>query len=655
MTADGKTAQIKVIVFVQEDWMIKEVAIDGVKMDSFLTNTREYDFNLLMGTTKVPEITATSFNGATVDVTLPSSLPGNAELQVQGATEKYIIHIDNTLIEYGLNQNFDGFTIGTQIEAAADDTYYWDIRGNNASRRYIPYCLITPSNTIESGKEGNCLSFPYLYDLGTKNTTRLVIHDGYRYDFSVDQDMLLVIEMDFAVTNMAGKENGFDFSFHGLAEKDSLERMAWFNVTGNEFRRSINNNANSFNTESIQTIEENKFYTLRLVVDKQAQTMDYYLDDKLIEEGAAFFQNGVTNFSRIYLNNEVESAPSDASIFFDNFKTYELMRGVDDMLWPQESAQDDWMLQEITVDEVKLENFAADIKEYNVNLPLGTTQIPVITAVSVSGASVNVTLPESLPGDAELQVEGATEKYVIHIDNTVIEYGLNQDFESFELDTTIDEAINEQEYTWDIRKGSYKPYSTIIASNTIEEGKEGKCLSYPYIHDLGINNVLLLNEENRYSFSENQDRLLVVEMDFAVKNMTNKTNGFDVSFHAVADTDKVERIAWFNFTGNEIRRSINNSANTFSQASIQTIAENKFYTLRIVVDKEARTMSYYLNDMLVEEDVAFFKDDATGFGRIYFRCDAETETCDAAMYFDNIKAYEIMKGYEDTLWPQVAE
>lgn len=340
-TADTKSVQIKVTVAEKEDWMIKSVTFNGETLAEFNACTMEYNVNLHLGTTQIPTITAVSFSGAPVEVKLPDALPGVVEFKVQGSEVKYTINVDNTLVEYGLYQNFDQVEIGTPINETYTDQFIWDIRGSNAY--YNPYCTVVSTNAVESGKEGGSLSFPYLYDLGVKNMSRILLNEEYRYVFGPEQDeMLLVIELDFAVKDMEGKTNGYDIAF-AYDGGGGSNYFAYFDITKNQIRRCINGKATQYSEDSIRTIEDNRFYNLRLVVDKKAKTMSYYLDGVLLEKDVAFWKDTATGFGMILFYNYLEKEECkdcEASMFFDNIKAYELQRSVvEEGSWPQESVQ----------------------------------------------------------------------------------------------------------------------------------------------------------------------------------------------------------------------------------------------------------------------------------------------------------------------------
>ena len=117
--------------------------------------------------------------------------------------------------------------------------------------------------------------------------------------------------------------------------------------------------------------------------------------------------------------------------------------------------------------------------------------------------------------------------------------------------------------------------------------------------------------------------------------------------------------AWVNITENQIRRSVSGNPDDanpdeYSEESIRTLEDNRFYNLRFVVDKTGRTVSYYLDGELLEKDVAFFNEDAGGFGRIFFNNPLEGEECKdskAELFFDNLKIYEVDRSIVEEIWP----
>ena len=324
-TADGITSQIEVTVSEKDGWMLKEVSVDGEVLADFNANVREYALNLYLGTTTVPEVSAVSFSGEPVEITLPKSLPGTVELNVDGYAEKYTIDIDNTLVEYTIDEDFN-HEIDTSVENVTTERYNWYIAGT--STKYNPYWKIVPRNQVNPGEEYGCMWFPYRHELPCPSgaTARLCIGEDYAYAFGPQQDdMLLVVELEFAVKNMANKVEGFNIAFSELLTSGSLS-FTRINIVDNEVRRLTN--TKTYNKGTVRTIEDDRFYKLQLVVDKKTGKFSYYLDGELLEKDVAPFHNSVEGFGSIAFGVPHQEESCDAEMFFDNIKVYELQKSV---------------------------------------------------------------------------------------------------------------------------------------------------------------------------------------------------------------------------------------------------------------------------------------------------------------------------------------
>lgn len=85
-----------------------------------------------------------------------------------------------------------------------------------------------------------------------------------------------------------------------------------------------------------------------------------------------------------------------------------------EILLVEAASTDDATLKSITVNGEKVEGFAPETTEYNVALPFGTTEVPVVAATATSSkATVSVTQAESVNGTATITVkaeDGTTQK-----------------------------------------------------------------------------------------------------------------------------------------------------------------------------------------------------------------------------------------------------
>ena len=77
--------------------IVTSILLDGTKLAGFDADQEEYDVELDFGTTEAPEVTATTANGATVNITQAATLPGDAVVVCTSQdgtseTKTYTIH-----------------------------------------------------------------------------------------------------------------------------------------------------------------------------------------------------------------------------------------------------------------------------------------------------------------------------------------------------------------------------------------------------------------------------------------------------------------------------------------------------------------------------------------------------------------------------------
>ncbi len=325
--ADQVTSAIEVTVSGNSNWMIKEVYINGELFEEFNAGVMDYTYYLLKGTNTVPTITATSYSGEEVRVTLPATLPGTATLKVSGAAQEYEIYIENSLVEYTVDEDFNR-PVGTLLESITTEKFNWFINGTTMA--YKPYLQVVAKNTVDANAaEGDgVMNFPYVNALNVPGGFHMEISEELAYTVGEGaDDLMLVAELDVAVRDMANKPQGFAILFSEHRYNGGTYSIARFDIKENDILRRVDNY--SHNSGSRRAIEDNTFVNLRLVVDKKNRTYDYYINGELLEDDVAFFHGtSVRDFGTIVFEIPNETEDSHAQMFVDNLKVYELTREV---------------------------------------------------------------------------------------------------------------------------------------------------------------------------------------------------------------------------------------------------------------------------------------------------------------------------------------
>ncbi|MBQ4259992.1 MAG: S-layer homology domain-containing protein, partial [Lachnospiraceae bacterium] len=322
-TADGVTSAIEITVEESENWMIREVYVDGEIYEGFNPQALEHELLLYKGTTEVPQITAISYSGAEVDITLPENLPGTVALKVQGAEQGYHIYLNPTLVTVTVDENFNR-PVGTVLEDIFTENYNWFI---NTAVNYEPYVTVMAKNAIDidAAEDEGCVVFPYTHALNIEGVFALELDDTLVYTVGEEaDDMRLIIEMDVAVKDMAGKTNGFYIYFSEHRNTGGTASITRLYITEeNDIIRRKTSGNELYNDGTRRHIEDNTFANVKLVVDKKAKTFDYYIDGDLLEKDVAFMSSETHNFGRIIFGIPNEEADCNAQMFVDNIKVYE--------------------------------------------------------------------------------------------------------------------------------------------------------------------------------------------------------------------------------------------------------------------------------------------------------------------------------------------
>lgn len=144
-----------------------------------------------------------------------------------------------------------------------------------------------------------------------------------------------------------------------------------------------------------------------------------------------------------------------------------------------EVEANDATLKSITVNNVAISNFDKATKEYNFELPFGTTEVPTVaTIASNEKANVNITQATALPGVATIKVESedgtANETYTVNL--TVASASSEKDLLQAVFSNSFDAFIKEGKVYVYYLEGTEAPTltSTVVSDFAKAEVIEGK-------------------------------------------------------------------------------------------------------------------------------------------------------------------------------------
>ena len=568
------TAQIEVIISEKEDWMIKQISLNGEPLENFNANIKEYEKNLYLGTSTIPAVTAVSFSGEPVEVKLPEALPGRVELNVRGCDVNYTIDIDNTLVEYTVNENFN-HKIGSLIENIYTDKYNWYAQGRSV--QYMPFWKVIPRNWVNPNEEGyGCMWFPYRHELDCpiEANDRLRIATEHAFTFGPDQDdMLIIVEVEFAVKNMSDKLNGFYIYFSELSE-NGTRSVARFAVVDNEVRRKVN--SKTYNKDTIYSIEDGRFYQMRLVIDKKTKKFSYYINGELIEKDVSAFQNTASGFAQIIFGVPHEEKSCNAEMFFDNVKVYELQRSY-------------------------VESTMA--------------QVPIPTHSPKPTASPNPAW---------------------------VEFPMNESFDDYEVGTLATATAQDKGYQWTISGSVYPELVKVVAKNTVDANATStdNCLEIPYDYAAGAGTYMLTLDENlmyKLGAEATDNKSVVLEMDVAIAGEDAKANGYRIYLSQRRGSGGTSSVCRFAVGDQSIARM--KTSSVINKLKQYPMSKGEFVHMKVVVNKQTKTFTYYMNGTPIETVVDPFSAVVPNIGTIYFLSQAETAETDSSLYIDNLKMY----------------
>ncbi len=581
VTSDEEFTDLIVTVAMQNDWMVKEVFIDGELYEEFNPDVFAYEMNLDMGTHAVPVITGTSYNGAEVIVNPPAELPGRVEFHVDGSDVVYTIDFDNTYIDYIVDENFN-HKIGTPIESITTDRFQWFINGITIA--YKDRWKVIPKNWVRPDYEGyGCMVFPYEHKKNLDGQIYLTLsEEDTQLMGEAADDMLMVFEMDIAVKDMEGKKNGYDLWFMETFGS-TYHAAAHFRIDHNGLQREVNNTSDHRPTK--RELVDGEFINFRIVIDKKNRTFDYFFNGDLLQKDIEFFHPGdrVPDIHAMYIGTPMEEEACNAELFIDNLKIYQLTHAGYEEMMPQEE------------------------------LPPPTPK------------------PEWLTNP------------------------INIDFDKFKVGTTIQQT-GEEPYVGHIGEGNYYNYATVVEKTIIDAGATAtdKCMEIKYRPDLtydGSFRYILDEAVWQHLGDAADDNNLVVEMDVAIGGADKKPNGYNI---AVAEplAKGYHAIARLLLKENAIGRAVD-STNKMVDPTLRTATtDGVFNNIKIVINKKTKNFSYYVDGVMVEQNVNELHSNANQIGTIWFAVEQEAPgALDSKLYVDNLKVYVEAPGAEPTARP----
>ncbi|PKP10684.1 MAG: hypothetical protein CVU09_05575 [Bacteroidetes bacterium HGW-Bacteroidetes-4] len=427
---DGVSQQTYTVQFTvtpyHTDATLSSLSYNGTAVEGFAANQYEYSVVLPYGTTMVPVIAAVAADSkANVVLTQAPQLPGDASVKVTAedmvTTLTYTIHFsvalntDATLSDILVDgQSLTGFVPGTleyvlpvsnesvpEVTAVANDA--------KASVDIVQATAVPGSASIQVTAEDNSTILTYKVSFVDASLG----HDASLSSISVDEVPLATFAADVFVyefelpygTTTIPEVNATATDANAsleITQATQLPGDATVLVTAEDggtqqtytvkFSVAPNNDATlhgiTVNGEAISSFDANTF-------DYQV-ILPYGTTDLPLVEASSTDLNALVDIT------QVEALPGTASILVTAADGQtRLTYTVSFTLAPNSDAT----LSILRVDEVLLEDFDATKLSYKVELPNGTTTIPVVSATASDvKALVDVVQATELPGTAVITV-----------------------------------------------------------------------------------------------------------------------------------------------------------------------------------------------------------------------------------------------------------
>ncbi len=235
--------------------------IDDTAIPDFDPATHTYYYDLAVGTTAVPAVTATAQDGNQVAIEQAQSLPGQADITVSdsGGSDRYIVHF-RLVQPAAVNENFETTEIGGLPEG-------WTPNGTNPDEGSYEVVsqdggkLLKMKHDLQNSPNGLTKSFDpqsgnFTFEYRMKNTDQSAVSIVRLWDSTSGQDALSLVEAWGLRFNMVGENF------------DSTEAPGHRIVDGD------------FNT--------NEWRDYKLIVHVPTHTYDIYLNGELKRQNIPF-------------------------------------------------------------------------------------------------------------------------------------------------------------------------------------------------------------------------------------------------------------------------------------------------------------------------------------------------------------------------------
>lgn len=292
-----------------EDQMVRDVWINGVRLEDFSPFTTEYEY--LTDMSLKSEITARAYSGD-VSIISPKLVPGVGKISPAGDTNPYFIYfglIDDKTI---MNENFTKYDPETALVGLQMGHAMWKLHPNGHSTGGSPV-VITKDPLDDNNR---VIKVPYndLLMEVTANFDSSPIATGA----SARDDNKLVIEYKLMATE-AFPSSGFSVR---LGNNESgvntwAARVGYKPTSKNSFAA-----VNYANGQIFTDITPGEYHTVKMIFNKSNLNFDLYINDSLV--GTNQPPITVTNRVNAFIFHIPQGLGLEAELYIDDLAIYEI-------------------------------------------------------------------------------------------------------------------------------------------------------------------------------------------------------------------------------------------------------------------------------------------------------------------------------------------
>ncbi|HAF29423.1 MAG TPA: hypothetical protein DCG75_10290 [Bacteroidales bacterium] len=480
--AEDGTVQNYLITFVlpvlaDNDASLTDLKVDGTTITNFSPIRYHYTKNLPFGTAIVPNINAIAKNAlATIDLKQTTALPGRDSIvvtAVDGVTEQ-VYTIDYVITSASDNNNLQKITIdGEEIVTFDPEVldYAFEYPYGTTS---VPMVIAVPEDANAFIDQTDAASMPgtttldvYAEDASLKTYTieftlaapsedaslKKIKVDGslifgfntevYSYDIELEPDVTEVPEVTATANN--------DSADVVINDASALPGTTSVIVTAQDGTTELTYNVNfAYRPLSDVSLLSDLKVNGVTINGFDPEIYSYMYKVPVVTSTSPLVTANVydSKATKIITNTSVIPGTTTISVTAEDGSTSDYT-----VYFTFDNLSSDATLSDILFDGISISEFNSTNLVYNVELPYGTTDIPVVTPTKNNeNASTEITDASSLPGTTTIEVtaedEFTTKTYLVNF--TIADPATDATLSNLKVDGTTVSSFNSSTFSYDV-------------------------------------------------------------------------------------------------------------------------------------------------------------------------------------------------------------